>query len=193
MSMSMRLSWDKNTDDTSAYEVSRMVGYEEDWVENYAVIPQPPYDTRVHWTDSNLELKKPSRPSSVWGKLTSKGIVHVQWGEPYGAPNRPHAYRVRSVHAAGSASEWSDPAELRPSSKIAKYEYQIKNKSTNVIVAEGFTDKREAFVHDLPQNIEYVALVRAYDLAGQSSEWLTSEKFGRPNTLTNLTISEIIE
>lgn len=193
MGISIKLSWDKNTDDTSAYEVARRVGYDGDWVENYAVIPQPPYGSRVQWTDSNLELRKPARPSCIIGKLENNGVIYVEWDKGYTPPHQSHAYRVRSLHAAGSASEWSEPIGIKPSSKITKYEYQIKNHATNVPIAEGFTTETEISVHGLPQNIEYIALVRAFDLAGQVSEWATSDKFGLPSTLTNLTISEIIE
>jgi len=177
MPLGIRISWNKNNDDTVEYGVWRRTESTE--LSEITRVPQPTDQTSPSYNDENIDIADPTAPGITINRPTTTSATVEITTVSTDAANPVYYYSIKSYDEAGNSSPLCPEVSLQPSNAIDRYEWTLINDADSSTVDSGVIDPLNPVSAEttLTAGETYHYEVKAVDLDGNESTLTSSDPF----------------
>jgi hypothetical protein len=177
MPLNIRLTWNKNTDDTTEYGVWRR--QENTELSEVTRVAQPGDGSNPVYEDTNVDIADPSDPTIATNKPTATTSTLEITTPSEDAANPVYYYSIKAYDEAGNASPLCPEVSLQPSNAIDRYEWELVRESDTTVVDSGQIDPLNPISTEstLTEGNSYHYKAQAFDLDENTSNIVTSATF----------------
>lgn len=176
MPLGIRVSWNKNNDDTEEYGVWRRT--ENGEPSEITRVPQPEDDENPYYNDENIDIEDPTAPEVAVDQPTSTSSKVEVTTASTDASNPVYYYSIRAYDEAGNESPLCPEVSLQPSNAIDRYEWSLIDEADSSVVDSGTIDPSDPISSETElEEGSYHYEVKAVDLSENESETTSSDTF----------------
>lgn len=177
MPLAIRITWNKNTDDTEEYGVWRRTEGESST--EIARVPQPSDETNPLYNDEDIDTEQPTGPTELSINKPTADTVNLSWAAAADPSNPTFYYQIRAYDDAGNYSPFCPEVSLQPSNAIDHYGWELITETDGSVVDSGTIDGSATQTPDITvtEGKDYHFQIKAVDLAGNVGPTQSSEVF----------------